>query len=294
MNYNNINVIASVEQLDSYINWLTENGVTAVYQGGSPEFSQEMSQLMHFFTQTGQFVQTQNHEQAIKRYAEILSRYPNFVAARYNLANCLKQLGKIEEALEQYSTATQYNPNDPALYIELGDVYYRLGQKGNEIVSYFQALVLTPERDVATLWKAIKNIGQTFGELREYQKSIKFLQMALEIALENSKYSFTTESWNNEFVATYLELGNTYKNMGNYQIAEKMYLEGVKVGAEARSASPELRYHETMIWSAITNLYLEHSNWSKAEQFAQKCVDRYPNEQLFQLKLRNAKRRTND
>jgi tetratricopeptide (TPR) repeat protein len=171
-------------------------------------------------------------------------------------------------------------------------VYYQLGQKASEIVSYFQALVLTREDDVATLWLATKNIGQTFGELKEYQKSIRFLQMALDIALENGGTSITAESWNYEFVATYLELGNTNKHMRRYRVAEEMYLKGIKIGAEAKSATPQLRYHETMIWSAITDLYLELSQWSKAEQFAQNCIDRYPNEQLFLLKLRNARSKT--
>ncbi len=150
---------------------------------------------------------------------------------------------------------------------------------------------MTPEDNVASLWKAIKNIGQTFGEVREYQKSIKFLQMALDIALENSKISISAEAWNNEFVATYLELGKSYRYMGEANTAEQMFLKGVKIGAESKSATPELRFYETLIWSAITDLYMELHQWSEAEQFAQKCDDRYPNDPLFQLQLEQAKSR---
>ena len=286
--------ITTVEQLDSYINWLTENKVIATYQGGTAEFSPEMRQLFNSYSQIVQSAGAQGPEMAIRGYSSLLNRYPKFVAARYNLAHALKGLGRLEEALEQYQTAAQYSPNDPAIYIELGDVYYRLGEKGSEIISYFQALVLAPESNVEIFWKTVKNIGQTFGEVQQYQKSLKFLNMALQIALENSQYSLTADAWGNELVATYLELGNTYKYMGNYQKAVEMYMKGVKVGSEAKSATPQLRYHETMVWSALTDLYLQHGNWSQAEQFAQKCANRYPNEQLFQMKLRNAKSRGKD
>lgn len=291
MNSNTKDRITTVEQLDSYINWLTKHKVVATYQGGAPQFSPEMRQLMDDYNQLTQLGRAQDPEKAVNGFIRILNRYPNFVAARYNLAHTLKQLGRFDEALEHYQAAVQYNPNDPEIYIELGDVYYRLGQKGSEIVSYFQALTLAPEDNVELIWKAVKNIGQTFGEIREYRKSLKFLQMALDIVIENSKHSISPEAWNNEFIATYLELGNTYKYMGNNQSAEKMYLEGIKIGANTKSPVPHLIYHETMTWSAITDLYLSQEQWSKAEQFAKKCVERYPQEQLFQMKLRNAKNR---
>jgi tetratricopeptide (TPR) repeat protein len=280
------NIITTVEQLDGYINWLTKNKVAI--QGDRPEFSQEMGQLINLYNQTGRMI-SQNPEQAIKDFAKMLKRYPMFVAARYNMAHALKSQGRLEEALEHYQITAQHNPNDPAIYIELGDVYYQLEQKGNEIVSYFQALLMASEDDVEIIWKATKNIGQTFGEVREYKKSIRFLHMALDIALEDSKYSVSSEAWNNEFVATYLELGKSYQYSGDFNTAEQMFLKGTEIGAKAKSRSPQLTYHETLIWSATAELYLELEQWKKAEQYAQKCVDRYPNEKVFQLNLTAAR-----
>ncbi|MGA2131144.1 MAG: tetratricopeptide repeat protein [Bryobacteraceae bacterium] len=63
---------------------------------------------------------------AVRKYQELLKRYPDAVEARANLGAALSKLGRYDEAIEQYQAALAKNGN-PALRLNLALAYYKKG-----------------------------------------------------------------------------------------------------------------------------------------------------------------------
>jgi tetratricopeptide (TPR) repeat protein len=63
---------------------------------------------------------------AVRKYQELLKRYPDAVEARANLGAALSKLGRYDEAIEQYKAALLKNGN-AALRLNLALAYYKKG-----------------------------------------------------------------------------------------------------------------------------------------------------------------------
>ncbi len=77
------------------------------------------------FDQAREAQQSGNAELAVREYQDLISRYPDMVAAHANLAVALSTLGRYEEAIQQYQAALDKAPGDPALRLDLGLAYYK-------------------------------------------------------------------------------------------------------------------------------------------------------------------------
>lgn len=77
-------------------------------------------------------------ELAVRKYQELLKRYPEAVEARANLGAALSKLGRYDEAIEQYKAALLKNANT-ALRLNLALAYYKKGAM-REAVDQFSIL----------------------------------------------------------------------------------------------------------------------------------------------------------
>jgi predicted O-linked N-acetylglucosamine transferase (SPINDLY family) len=89
--------------------------------------------------------QSGRYAEAERCYQEAIQFQPQQPALYYNLGNALRELGKAKEAAQQYQRAIQLNPNDADAYNNLGNVQRELGDLQAAINAYETALKLNPE-----------------------------------------------------------------------------------------------------------------------------------------------------
>lgn len=53
--------------------------------------------------------------------------------------------GQYAQALSAYEQALKNNPNDPYLYYNIGNCYFKMGSKGLAVASYYRAFKLNPQ-----------------------------------------------------------------------------------------------------------------------------------------------------
>lgn len=87
------------------------------------------------------------HDKAIPLYTATLRRHPHFMSMRL-LGDCLRDAGRLPEALEWYEKAAALNPKDVAEV--LADTYRQAGQEPRALAWYGRALELNPglEREI--------------------------------------------------------------------------------------------------------------------------------------------------
>ena len=62
----------------------------------------------------------QDHHEALKIFRELADRYPNVAAEWYGMACALESLGKVDEVVPLLLRASQLEPNDPSIALNLG------------------------------------------------------------------------------------------------------------------------------------------------------------------------------
>lgn len=83
-----------------------------------------------------------------------------FDVSTYNRANTLFRSQKYEDALSLYLKLENQGIRNPYLEYNLGNTYYRLGQRGRALLHYERAYFLTP-RDKDILWNLYLLKGKT-------------------------------------------------------------------------------------------------------------------------------------
>jgi len=92
------------------------------------------------------------HRRDLDRAIDLISRAiaaaPGSGPMHNNRANVLGAMGRLEEALADYATATALHPAFPEAHIGRGDALARLGRSAEAVESYDRALTLRPSPDV--------------------------------------------------------------------------------------------------------------------------------------------------
>ena len=107
---------------------------------------------------------------AVRKYGELLKRYPDAVEVRANMGAALAALGRYDEAIEQYRTVLAKKEN-AGLRLNLGLAYYKKGAL-REAVQEFKALASSQPGDtrVATL------LADCYGRLGQGEEAIAVLK----------------------------------------------------------------------------------------------------------------------
>jgi tetratricopeptide (TPR) repeat protein len=133
---------------------------------------------------------------------------PDYVDAHNNLANALRQQGRIEEAIQEYEAALKYRPqfrlaqnNLAWILATAADSRLRNGSKAVELAE--KAVLATGGNDPIFL----HTLAAAYAENGEFEKAVAAAQDSLAIANANG-LTLLTESLRNE-IALY-QSGSAY------------------------------------------------------------------------------------
>ncbi len=122
-----------------------------------------------------------NIEQAIESFKTSLEFFPDNDKAFLNLGNLYYELGQKDLSLSYYKDAVRINPSDSMSLVAIGLIYSERGDTNQAINYYNKAINVAPYFSMVYF-----NRGTLFGLQKKYQLSIQDLTSAIQY---NEQYS---------------------------------------------------------------------------------------------------------
>jgi len=196
-----------------------------------------------------------NAEQAYRKASE---SQPDEINHRRELAQTLLAEEKFPEALEQYQRLVQMDADDPDNYVRLAEIYRQLKQLDKAEQNILLAKQRAPKSLEVTYYEA--TIYEEEGRLDD---SIRVLSDAVTAVKTESEF---TPSRRRTLAILYQQLGQLYREIGNYTAAVNTFEEMLRLGTE------EDRRARVM----IIDTYRDARDISKALDAAHKAAEAYP------------------
>jgi tetratricopeptide (TPR) repeat protein len=129
--------------------------------------------------------------------------------------------------LNKYLASLRKNPDNPDMYLILGDLYEQVGNHDSAVAMYKEAVRLEP-----TLYEAYNNLGLLYGRRGDYERAIAVFEKALGI--------------NPQALTTVYNLGIAYYWKGDHGMAEKICRRALTYPVPRGETEIRLRIEETL------------------------------------------------
>ncbi len=185
-----------------------------------------------------EYLEIIDHRCELKQYAEankILddSCY-DFLARRGYYGVLVEIYKKLVQGWQPPNLQPEERSNYASSLKNLGNAYYYLGEYQQAIDSFQQSLKIKQEiGDRNGEAKSLNNLGSAYNSLGEYQQAIDYLQQSLEITREIGDRNGEAKSLNN--------LGNAYYYLGKYQQAIDSFQQSLKIKQEIGDRNGEAK-----------------------------------------------------
>jgi protein O-mannosyl-transferase len=158
----------------------------------------------------GAMLRRSDPERALVHLTTALRLKPDLLEAQYNLATTLQELGRLEEAAEEYRKTIGMAPDHARAHANLGNVLRQLGRTAEAERSYAEAIRLAPDLAVAHggLGRVLLAEGRLDQALRACQTAIR-LQPELAAG-------------HRDIAAVLQELGRLEEAVAEYQTALRL------------------------------------------------------------------------
>jgi tetratricopeptide (TPR) repeat protein len=201
-----------------------------------------------------------NAEQAYRQASEA---QPDDLNHRKQLAQTLLTEEKLPEALEQFQRLSQMDADDPDNYLRLAEIYRQLKQLDKAEQNVLLAKQRAPNNLEVTYYEA-----SIYRDEGRFDDSIRVLSDAVTAVKTESEF---TPARRRTLAILYQQLGQLYRETGNYTAAVNTFEEMLRLGTE------EDRRARVM----IMDTYRDARDISKALDAAHKAADAYPKDRTI-------------
>lgn len=234
-----------------------------------------------------QYALLEKHNESLQAFDYALLIDDQFIGAYLEKAQVLEEVGRYREAIENYLITTELDDPSAFAFFRIGKNFEKLKNSNAASEYYLKSNEQDPFLD-----KPLVALANLYFEKEEYNKTLFYLNMLIEIddenpeywrlyALSNLKISFFNEAANafrkcielgGNNLETYMELADTYYYIGDLK-------ESIKILLEA-----EIYYHNHVdIEYRLSGLYFLIKSTTLAEQYLLKALQKNPNKyRLFQ------------
>lgn len=181
-------------------------------------------------------------EEAVSRYNEALLINPAHVLARHNLGNAFLALGRYSEAEASYRHVLEHNPTIPETHCNMGNALLAQRRPDEAVASYRHALHLNPQLAVAH-----SNLADALRDLGRPREAAASCRAALALDAHRAE--------------THNSLGNALLDLGRLPDAAESY---------ARALSLNPRFVKAYVNAAIVLRQL--GNAAEAEAMCRQAV----------------------
>ncbi|USX54875.1 tetratricopeptide repeat protein [Lentzea sp. HUAS12] len=120
-------------------------------------------------------------DDALADYSHVLERDPNFPEHHFNVGNVLRRLGRDEEAVDAYREALRLSPPFPEAHYNIGDALLALGDVEGAMAAFSYVIELDPRHVDARINRAGHLLAQ--GDVEGAWRDVS---AALELAPDNA------------------------------------------------------------------------------------------------------------
>jgi tetratricopeptide (TPR) repeat protein len=131
----------------------------------------------------------------------------------FGKANAYDQANLLKRAVEVYEEILRQDPNNLAVFLNLGGLYYRRGMVEKAIVSYERVIALNPKHYHGHYWLAM-----CYWKLERYYAAINTLEEVIEL-LPTFKDALNL-------------IGECYEQIGEAGKAEHYFLKAISAGPD--------------------------------------------------------------
>ena len=148
------------------------------------------------------------YDEAINEYKMVLWLDPMNLLAYKSLCQAYEEQGDYDNAVQMYKKLIQIHPNDAIFYSNLANIMYLKGEIKEAVSFYHHAITLNPNKD----WTSVvaQTLGYVFQESKDnYDAAICAYQSAILL--------------NPSDIDIYISLGSAFYDKGDYENALSVY-----------------------------------------------------------------------
>lgn len=163
-------------------------------------------------------------ELKIYRAEQMVKKVPDDPRSRWALGSAYLEVGRDEEAAEEFKTAVKLAPDSWELHFALGNAYVVLAKQRAAVKEFKTAIKLAP-----TVGDNYYSLGKVYLDAKQYEEAVKVLQEGLKVGAGAADTRFL--------------LAQAYEATGKSELAIKEYRETLRYlpdYQEARTALERL------------------------------------------------------
>jgi len=165
-------------------------------------------------------------DEAIQAYTQVVVLEPENVAIWNNIGSLCQKAGRSEEALNAYNKALKMDPNDPVSWNGLGNLYTSTGRLEEAITSYRKAIQFNA--DYITPWVKLADV------------------LSRQNRNEDALYAYMkTVEMDKKNIHAWSEIGSIYFKAGSYEQAIDAYKKAMMLGVASAALYTNMAYAYT-------------------------------------------------
>jgi tetratricopeptide (TPR) repeat protein len=177
---------------------------------------QKLSAQTSEFRMANHYMQQQKYEEALPILRELHAENPSSFTFFDNLADCLINLKKFDEAIKVAETKIQNEHSVTRTSIKLAEIYHVSGDTDRAVEIWQEVLEAHPNQ-----MQVIHNVGESMNERREYMAAVELYKQAREDLNNTTLFSN--------------ELANSYMQAGMFREAVNEYYKVIKESPQQMS-----------------------------------------------------------
>ncbi len=227
----------------------------------------EASRSAKLYSALGEtYSQKKDYKKAIEAYQHAIALDRDNLDAIRGLADNLDKDGQTEKALQQYKIISDANPEDPRTYIQLGEIYRRLGKFDLALQNLKKAQTMVQDSEQVSY-----DLALVYEAQGRYDDAISTLQDLLK-RTEKADGKYSQDDRENRSI--FLErLGSSYAENNNVPAAIDTFQKMIPLGDEYAERG----------YGLIIDTYRDNKEWQKASDEAKLATQKLPNSRRLKM-----------
>jgi len=227
----------------------------------------EASRSAKLYSALGEtYSQKKDYKKAIEAYQHAIALDRDNLDAIRGLADSLDKDGQTDKALQQYKIISDANPEDPRTYIQLGEIYRRLGKFDLALQNLKKAQSMVQDSEQVSY-----DLALVYEAEGRYEDAISTLQDLLK-RTEKADGKYSQDDRENRSI--FLErLGSSYAENNNFPAAIDAFQKMIPLGDEYAERG----------YGLIIDTYRDNKDWQKASDEAKLATQKLPNSRRLKM-----------
>ncbi len=214
------------------------------------------------YLEMGELKQALKHLRKAEKLAIELDEHRD---VSYLLGRAYLLTGKVEKALDYYTKQLSLSQlmgdmeGTAEALVALAEVYAGIEEQEKALELLHMALSITPKKKAGNIYN---NIAIIYSDMKDFEKALEYFQKALEIS-QKAKDHYGISM-------ILLNIGDTYRELKKYDLAEKNLLSGLDVAKNAKN-----KPLEALAYECLGDLYFDMGNKKQSKDHLVKAYKLY-------------------